>query len=135
MKQLSLQLIFFPILSFLHVDHTLKLLHVNWFQCSSTKSLSGMVQLQYAWKMRNSPFSSHLLQNLFYKVLQTGPLHDWGENICFYHPSIWTLATSPASKMLSVQQSQSCFACHHFQIIYQLQLADSSCHHSALWTL
>ena len=40
--------------------------------------------------------------NLFYKVLQTEPLHDWGENICFYHPSIWTLATSPASEMLSV---------------------------------
>lgn len=42
---------------------------------------------------------------------------------------------TPASKMHTVWQSQSCFACHHFQIIQQLQLADSSCHHSALCTL
>lgn len=69
MKQLSLQFIYIFFLScllyiyiYVCVVHTVELLHVNWFQCSSTKSLSGMVQPQYAWKMRNSPLSSHLPQ-------------------------------------------------------------------------
>ena len=53
---------YFFFLAFLHVDHTLQLLYVNWFQSSSTKSQRGMVPAQYAWKMRNSPLSSLLLQ-------------------------------------------------------------------------
>lgn len=110
------------------------LFHGNWFQCSSTERRSRMLQRHYALKMRNSAFSSHLLQTFSTKCSKRS--HYTSEvKIFAFITHLFEHWPHPQPAKCCVWQLQSCFACHHFQIIYHLQLADFSCHPGALRTL
>lgn len=127
--------LFLPCL-FLHVYHTLILLRVNWFQCSSTKKPERMVQLQYAWKMRNSPPFPAIYCKTFSTKCSKRSHYTTEVKIFAFITHLFEHWPHQQPARCSVCGNHSCaFACHHFQIIYQLQLTDSSCHHSALWTL
>lgn len=93
-----------------------------------------LLQPRCALKMRNSAFSSHLAQTLPTKCCERSH-YTTGVKIFAFITHLFEHWQRPQPAGCCAGQLQPCPACHLFQIIYHLQLADFSCHCSALWTL